>query len=265
MTAPGLAAVLLASAMAVLVRVDGASLLASRLRRPARTRQLRIPARVAGVLGCLMFLSTRLGSRLLLVAIVGVVAAVLGGRLWRSARFRKEAVTRRRAVVELCDALAAELRAGMPPETALRHSVGGLPELDATVAAARLGGDVPSALRTAATMPGAEGLRAIAAGWQIAARTGGSLATVLERIGAGIRDDDAARQEVEASLGPPRLTSKLLAVLPIGGLALGSSMGADPIGVLLGTTPGLVCGTLGVTLALLGLLWVDRLANAVER
>jgi tight adherence protein B len=90
------------------------------------------------------------------------------------------------------------------------------------------------------------------------------LAQVLDRLAAGLRSDDEARAEVTAALGPPRATAKMLAVLPVFGLVLGSSMGARPIDFLLHTGPGLGCLLGGVCLALLGVSWVERLATAAE-
>ena len=58
-----------------------------------------------------------------------------------------------------------------------------------------------------------------------------ALAVVLDRIGVGLRDEEEARAEVAASLAPARATAKLLAGLPVFGLALGMSMGARPLGL----------------------------------
>jgi tight adherence protein B len=112
--------------------------------------------------------------------------------------------------------------------------------------------------------PGADGLRALAAGWRVASSTGAGLADVVERVATGLRADEDARAEVTASLGPPRATAKMLAVLPVFGLALGSSMGADPVAFLLDTGFGLACLLLGLLLAGAGVLWVEKLAAAAE-
>jgi tight adherence protein B len=196
-------------------------------------------------------------------AAVSLVAVALVTRIWRAQRDRAEAARTRAMVLEVCESLVAELRAGRPPQLALELGMGVMPALANVAAAARLGGDVPDALRQLARRPGARALHSVAAGWQIAARTGASLAGVVEHVVAGIRDDEAARGEVEASLGPPRATARLLALLPAAGIALGSSIGADPVHVLLLTTFGHVCLGVGVILALLGLTWVERIAATV--
>jgi tight adherence protein B len=104
----------------------------------------------------------------------------------------------------------------------------------------------------------------IAAGWEVAGSAGAALAGVLERIAAGLRSDEDARAEVVACLGPVRATAKLLAVLPVFGLALGSSMGARPVGFLVSTGPGVACLGAGLVLVSVGVLWVERLASSAE-
>jgi tight adherence protein B len=104
----------------------------------------------------------------------------------------------------------------------------------------------------------------VAAAWDVAGHTGAGLAAVLDTIGGALRHDQEARAEAAAALGPTRATARLLAVLPIFGIAMGTSMGADPIGFLSHTGVGRVCFAFGVLLALGGLWWVERLARSAE-
>jgi tight adherence protein B len=205
------------------------------------------------------------GSRRGLLAVAGgfVVVAIARGMV-RTRRRRQARRLRQRDVLAMCDDLSAELRAGIPTLTAVDRACAGRAELGPVSASARLGGDVSAALRRCAERPGAEGLRAVAAAWEVANTSGASLAVVVDRIAAGLRSDDDARAEVLASLGPPRATARLLAVLPLFGLALGSSIGADPIRFLVGTPWGLGCLITGAVLALAGIWWVERLASAAE-
>jgi tight adherence protein B len=46
---------------------------------------------------------------------------------------------------------------------------------------------------------------------------------------------------------------------------MGSGAGGDPWGFLLGTPPGWVCLGLGLGLGLLGLWWIEVIADAVDR
>nr|MBA2558693.1 hypothetical protein [Propionibacteriales bacterium] len=106
-----------------------------------------------------------------LSAVTAVIRRLLGD--WRLGRLRRE---RQRAVIELCDALGAELRAGLPADLALERACSLRTEWASLATAARLGGDVAEAIRRVGGEPGAEGLRAVAAGWEVAVRSGAGLA-----------------------------------------------------------------------------------------
>jgi tight adherence protein B len=212
----------------------------------------------------LWFLRPAVGIRLIGVLGGLVATAALVRHLVTTARSRRERRERQLAVIELCDALSAELRAGGPPERALERSCASRDEWSGISRTARLGGDVGAAMVRGSAEPGADGLRALAAGWRVASSTGAGLADVVERVATGLRADEDARAEVTASLGPPRATAKMLAVLPVFGLGLGSSMGADPVAFLLDTGFGLACLLLGLLLAGAGVLWVEKLAAAAE-
>ncbi|MGH3447304.1 MAG: type II secretion system F family protein [Nocardioidaceae bacterium] len=202
--------------------------------------------------------------RLLVLVLAGLGTSLIVQRLVRAWRLRGLRRRRQRAAIEMCDALAAEMSGGVPAVTAIERSCAVRGEWLPVATAARLGGDIGQALRRCGSAPGAEGLAAVAAAWEVAAHSGAALAVVLERVAAALRSDDEARSEVLAALGPPRATAKMLAVLPIFGLALGASMGAHPVHFLLGTTVGLGCLALGVMLALTGVWWVERLAGQAE-
>ena len=208
--------------------------------------------------------ATELGAKALVFLIGAALAAAVVHLLVRRWRTRRDRADRQRAVVELCDALAAELRAGLPASLAMTRACEGKPEWVPVVTAAQLGGDVAAAARGCAGRPGAEGLRAVAVAWEVAGRSGAALADVLDRVAAGLRSEDEARAEVVAALGPPRATAKMLAVLPLAGIGLGVSMGASPLQFLLTTTIGAACLVIGTLLALTGLLWVEHLAQAAE-
>jgi tight adherence protein B len=186
----------------------------------------------------------------------GVVATVLVRRSRAAARAR----TRRAEVVEACDALASGLRAGQPPHRVLDRAAGDVSALRAAAAAARLGGDVPTALRRAAEPEGAEGFGAVAAAWTVAERSGAGPAEVLARIAGVVRAEAEYRRQVDVALGTSRSTARLLAVLPLLGIALGSGIDAHPLDVLFGSPLGAWCLLIGTALAGAGLLWVERLA-----
>ncbi len=201
------------------------------------------------------------------VVVLGACAAATTGasqRLTADWRHRQERIWLRAAAVELCDALAAELDAGLPATIAIERACSPWPEFSGVASAARLGDDVAAALRRCANLPGADGLRSVAAAWDVAARSGAALVLVLGRVTDGMRSDEEARAEVTAALGPPRATAKMLAALPLFGIALGVSMGAHPLRFLLQTALGAFCLAVGLGLALTGVWWVEKLAAAAE-
>lgn len=276
MTGSALPAVLGGLAVLVLVGVPGAASgrLAAALpsaSRPGPPVLLRLPAprlarsgrAVAAVAGLLLGL-----------LLGGPVAAVVGGALGASAassRARRvqgrAAAQERGSAAEACTALAAELRAGRAPGPALEAAAGVAAgplrqRLLAGASAARLGGDVPAALRTGPASAVPEVVAGLAACWQVCAGTGSGLAAAVERLEEGLRSRDAARRAVEAELAGPRATAGLLAVLPLGGIALAAGLGARPVQVLLHTAVGSGALLVGVALDLLGLAWSRRIARS---
>jgi tight adherence protein B len=197
-------------------------------------------------------------------ALVGAVA--VGALMVRTkVAGRKQVDWRRARLVETCDQLAAELSAGQTPPSALEHAAAAWPDLLPVAASARLGGDVPAAWRIVSELPGADSLRSVAAAWQVAEWSGAGLAVVLERMSEALRAEDAVRREVDAALGPPRATARMLAALPAFGLLLGIGLGGDPVGLLLTTPLGAGCLAVGSAFAVTGVWWVDQLAQRAQR
>ena len=199
-----------------------------------------------------------------LVAATAIAVAWSAMVLARRGRRRTRRATRRLQAVDICDALVTELRSGQPPGRALTWVARSWPDVGHASSIAELGGDVPAALRQLAGRPGSEPLARIAAGWEVAHRSGAGLADVLDRLSRSLRDDEDVRREINASLGPTRATARLLAVLPVFGLGLGYTMGADPLGVLIGSTLGAMCLAAGAVLAVAGLFWVEHIADRAE-
>jgi len=230
-----------------------------------------------GSLWVLSGLAVPLGAAVVALAVLGAGATTVpltisvllvtaaGAALVRRGRAARLARTRRAAVIEACDALAAGLRAGQPPQRVLDRVAADVETLQPAAAAAALGGDVASALRTAARSDGAEGLGLLAAAWTVAQRSGAGLADVVTRIAGVVRLDAEQRRQVDVALGTSRSTARLLAGLPLLGLALGTGIDADPLEVLLRSAPAAWCLAVGTALAVAGVLWVERLADGASR
>ncbi|KQX73888.1 type II secretion system F family protein [Aeromicrobium sp. Root472D3] len=199
-----------------------------------------------------------------------VVATTAAGVGWfavaqvRRARARVRTVHRRAEAVEIVALMAAELRAGVLPQRMLEGLAVEFTVLGPAARAAGLGGDVPAALREASRVDGRGLLRDVAAAWSVSERSGAGLAAVVERLGRSARDDRENAREIESGVGPARATGRLMAVLPVLGLLLGSGMGGDPVGVLTGTWIGAACLAAGCALACAGIAWIEQIASAAS-
>ena len=185
----------------------------------------------------------------------------VGAALRELRRHRHEARDRRLAVIELCDGIGAELSTGRAPDTALAAAAAFVdPALRVALESVR-GGDVAAELDRLARLPGGEGLRLLAGCWRIGAERGAMFGDVVEGLASALREEEAHRAEVAAQLAGPRATARLLALLPLLGLAMGAALGARPLAFLFGGLPGLFCLLVGAGLDALGLWWTRRLAS----
>lgn len=182
-------------------------------------------------------------------------------------RRRKSQNEWRIAAAELVAAFASELRAGQPVRQAFARAQRSspLPLASRAVAVAELGGDVPRALRAEAARQSLPILQSLAALWRVAEGSGAGLAQAADRLAVAETAAQQARAEVTAQLASPRATAKVLAGLPIVGVIMGSGLGASPVEWLVGSPWGLMVMTAGVGLEVLGLWWISRLTNGVER
>ncbi|GAA4958273.1 hypothetical protein GCM10023224_50310 [Streptomonospora halophila] len=197
-------------------------------------------------------------------------AVQLASRLRERLRFAAGRVQSRRrgAAVELCRVLAAELRAGRDPGTAVIAAVGELDaeserELAPLTAAARSGQDPVPELLALAKARGSGGLGQLAACWRVATNTGAGLADVVDRLSVSLTADEALRREVGAQLAGPRATAVMLSVLPVLGLGMATALGGSPLAFLFTTPVGLLCLVVGLLLDAAGLFWTHRMARRV--
>ena len=258
-----------ASAMAVVLAAAAGAVLPGQrdavLRRVAATRPARgarpatlpwwapVPV-VAIVVGW--------GTRSALLAIAAGVAGIAAGRAWSARAARRSAARRRAAAVDLVTTLAAELRGGAEPRVALVAAAGAA-HPSVAAAARSPAADIPGALVSVDEDVGL--LADLAAAWRVVELTGARLAGPAARLAEAARADEAVRREVAAQLAGPRATALLLAVLPVSGVLLGTTLGADPAGFLLTTPPGQACLLVGTLLVAAGVGWTEAIAHRAER
>ena len=252
------------SAALALPRSSPTRVLSTRAGRPKTAALLRWPTVVPAALVAASMLVLFARGTLLALGLVSLGAAVGAGRLATSARARKDAERREEQVLEVCEVLVGELRAGQPPTTALGRCVEVWAEFEPVSTAARLGADVPAAFRRLGQSPGAGDLRDLAGAWQVSQGSGAGLAAALTQVAVSARESQSTRRLVASELASAQATARLVAALPLGALVMGSGIGGDPWQFLLATMPGLGCLASGLALAFAGLTWIDRIAERVR-
>ena len=260
---------LLAAAGAVLLWPDARAVLRHRMelatlaaaRDPARPA---IPLPVAAAV-----LAAGIGSVLStpLVAALAAACAALAVRGWRSRRAGAVEGGRLAVLAESLAALAAELRAGRLLGDAAVGVADACPDRECAAALLRAvrapsprrdpGGAEPDGLTGA--------LDRLSAAVALSVRTGCSLATVVSAVEDDLRARLRRRRELQVAIAGPRSSARLLAGLPVLGLAMGSGAGADPWGVLTTTGPGQALLVGGVALEVAGIAWTGRLVRRIAR
>lgn len=220
---------------------------------------------LGGLGGALAGATVLLDGVRLAVALVVLVAGAGAWHLRERDRRRRRAARTRDAVVEVGEALVGELRAGRDVETALARAAVSWAPFGAVARAAALGADVPAALRRLGREPGAEGLRDLAAAWELAGRTGAGLGDVLLHVVDGARGVHEDLRTVATELASARATARLMVLLPVVTLGLAAGTGTAPWWLLVTEPLGVACLAGGTGLTLAGLLWIDRIADTVVR
>jgi tight adherence protein B len=208
---------------------------------------------------------------LLTTIVVIVLLAAVAARIRRARRARQTAEVHG-SVVDLCRAIAAELRAGHPSGQAFAAAVHAAPSgldllLRPAVTVAQRGdiGDLADAVARVAANPGCAGLRRLAACWRVAAASGAALAPAIDRVADALQDEIDVTRDVTSTLAGPRATVHLLAGLPVLGLLLGTAIGARPLDFLFGSGPGVGCLLAAASLDAAGVAWARRIAHRATR
>jgi tight adherence protein B len=221
------------------------------------------PAAIAGAAGVAGVLSGAVDPALGLAA--GVLTAT-GGVVVRSGLIRRRAGRERAELIAAARTLVAELQVGSRPAEALQAAAELAPAHAAALrdAAERaaVGSDVSTVLGRDAAVPG---LVALGHAWRVAEASGAPVADVLARVAEDLEDGRRREQAVSAALAGSRSSALMLAVLPAVGLLLGGSMGADPLGVLIGTPAGRAVCVAGAVFDAAGVLWTLRITSRAER
>lgn len=163
--------------------------------------------------------------------------------------------------------LSSELRAGAAPHDALARAAGRPAIWPRALAAARIGEAVEVGFAAdAADNPELSGaLRQLAACWHVGVTRGSGLAVSVERLGLSLRAQRELHSTLRNELAAPRATSRMLALLPVLGIAMGYLLGADPVSWFLGSSVGAVVLGIAVILTAAGTVWTQRIVQRIER
>lgn len=191
------------------------------------------------------------------------VAVISGSATWlhsERVKWRQRAALAEQ-IADAAGALAALLNSGIIPSQAIREAAQDYPVLATAAAAAEVGADVPGTLRRQAQHPGAAGCAKIAAAWQVCERSGAPIADVLLRVAQSLREQKQLSQSVQTELSAARTSGHIMALLPLGSVALGFFAGVNSVEFLIFDSLGqwLVAGA--VLLVFVGVWWIERLAK----
>lgn len=196
---------------------------------------------------------------------VGAALAIAGAlvlMLLRDARRNRDVTRRGSTLLAAVRLMVAELDAGSRPDAALRAAAELCPghgEALRSAAVALARAEPAASLRTDELAP-------LGCAFDVARSTGAPLADVLARAADDLEATEICAQRVTSLTAGPRSSAALLALLPVLGLVLGSSLGARPLHVLLTGTSGQLLLLVGVVLDVLGVLWTRRIVvNAGRR
>lgn len=185
------------------------------------------------------------------LAVLIVAVAVL--RAVRRARQRAAAAARLQRLQDGVALLAVELEAGQRANDALA-GVGMVdPELAVALRVRRRGERAPPELCT------------VRSAWQVATISGLPLADVLNRVANDLDERMRQHAAVRVALAGARASAVMLTALPLLGLLLGGSIGAHPVALLLGSSPGHALLLGGICLDVAGASWTGWLLRRAEQ
>lgn len=225
---------------------------------PRRPNPALIPVAVAAV----VFAAFALGRAGVVIA--GSIAGATAVRAVASRRATHLAQRSSRAAADFIGHLADSVGAGSPLHAAAEHAAEHLPhdappavrrDIAQFVAAARRGA-APAELAPNLATPE---LARVAKLWSLSAARGVPIAGLLDAAREEIDHAQRHRAATDAALAGPRTTAVVLSLLPLAGVAMGTAMGANPVGFLLDDGLGAALLVAGTALVCAGVLACDEI------
>lgn len=182
-------------------------------------------------------------------------------------RRRRTGPSRSEQLAAALRTLSSELRAGTAPAEALARAAGNPPLWPNALAASRFGEPVDAGFMADAEQDHelAISLRQLSACWHVGVTRGSGLAVSVERLALSLRAQRELQNTLRNELAAPRATGRMLAFLPLVGVAMGYLLGADPIAWFLGSSAGALVLAMALALTIVGSVWTRRIVQRVER
>ncbi|MCH8561529.1 type II secretion system F family protein [Nesterenkonia sp. DZ6] len=168
-------------------------------------------------------------------------------------------------LTQVCELAAAAEQAGLGAVVGLRRSLASVTASQRRRAGRTMGNFAPARSSATTTVVLTEVLERLISIHALSQSTGAPLSALCRKAADALEDSAALEAAVRTAAAGPRLTQFILAALPLGGLAMGALMGADPFAVLLGSALGWGCLVVGLGSLLLGWRWSTRMIRAVGK
>lgn len=200
-------------------------------------------------------------TTVLALLIIIVVAGWQLGRVYESRR-EKARTSGLAAFLGLC---AGNLRAGMSMAQAMDYALVSAQHhqdlTDRLSVAARRAAAGSGGAQVLIDAPEAD-LQRLGTLWAVSEHHGIPLVILIEQMRKRIDIRQRHCRSTRAALQGPQATAAVLTLLPLGGVAMGSAMGADPLGVLFGGGIGGLMLLSGVTCAAAGFVMTQKIMEA---
>ncbi|MDP9296014.1 MAG: VWA domain-containing protein [Actinomycetota bacterium] len=230
---------------------------------PVRAAEFLMGSALAAFAG--VILGAVLFRQFILVLVAGVIGAVVPWALVKIA-IRRRAAKLHSQLADVLTILASSLRAGHSFMQALDTVAKEIPEPGKTefgrvVAEIRLGRSVEDALNGMAERVGSYDFKWAVLAVNIQREVGGNLAEILDTVADTVRERDQIRGQVDVLTTEGRMSMYILTGLPIVIALYMILVNREYISLLVTTTPGRFMLIAGVSLLVVGMIWMKKIVK----
>jgi tight adherence protein B len=198
--------------------------------------------------------------------VIGGAGMLVGGPVFLRGARQRRARAIAAAVPDTLERIGAELRAGGTVATGLDAIARGggplAPDITRLETRVRLGASHANALQEWARQRPAAGVEATAGALALTATVGGRAADALDALGSSLRDRLAVAAEARALSAQARYSAWVIGVAPLGYIIASAVIDPRSMHALVGTNAGRLCAAAGLTLEVLGAVWMRAIVRA---